>query len=244
MTTHADIAPIGPAGGNGPSLTLKPQASWEIPAAHVQSSYHSCTMFTWRKLHHHASCILRWCLSHSHQTCSIDFLEVSCYIYCNCIQFELSSPFWSLSRLDATVWHSLLNWAKVQYIPVDKNRMRSFQICGKRSSIHTLVCNAVSLVWGLLRLAPTTNYVTPIFCISGYNNDTFSNVFCWCLKRGKDPLGNITIAWLQKIKPWHSIGQLFMPGHRNLSSSLRERKSVIRWLAIGKLVWLVTWMTA
>ena len=37
------------------------------------------------------------------------YLEVSCCVYCNCIQFELSSPFWSLLRLDTTVWHSLLN---------------------------------------------------------------------------------------------------------------------------------------
>ena len=47
--------------------------------------------------------------------------------------------------------------------------MRSFEIYGKwsvqtnkRTSIDTCVCNAVTLVWGSLRLAPTRRSVCPL----------------------------------------------------------------------------------
>ena len=58
--------------------------------------------------------------------------------------------------------------------------MHSFQMYGKlvgpskQTSIHTEVCNAVTLVWGLLRFGPITHTHTHTHTTTRYYTDTLT----------------------------------------------------------------------
>ena len=128
--------------GHGVSFTVEPWASKIENPCYVRRS---CQARTWSKP---CSLAALSCDRQTHTTVQ----KVNCHA---CCQHSTWIVF-AVTLFQADLKYTLENMDIQSSWNIS---MRSFKIYGKwsfQTSIHTRVCNAVTLVWGLLRLTPTT----------------------------------------------------------------------------------------